>query len=111
MWFAEVARSLSTHLAAEGVVPPTFRAPPRTPGVTRALRRTGTSVTVAVRVRGRERDDVLEDLAAGAYAALGRGPDTDRARAVRAIARWRAELAGDLTSSPARVAKRQTQAA
>lgn len=111
VWFAEVARSLGKHVSAEGFTPPTFRAPPRTPGLTRALRRSETSVTVAVQVRARSRAEVLEDLAAGVFAAVRPTSDTDRARVGRAIARWHGEVAGDLTSGSARVAKRQTQAA
>lgn len=111
LWFARVTAALSLELERAGLGSPTFRAPPRNPRLARAIRRNGDSVVVAVRVRGRESIEIVDDLVDGIRATFREASDTDRARMNRALARWYADVSGDLTSRPARVAKRQTQAA
>ncbi len=112
LWFAQTARMLARYISDAGLSSPSFRAPPRTPGAHRALRRSGDSVTVAVRVQGRTREAVIEDLEAGVIAANMDLSETDQVRLGRVLACWRERVLGDLSSSsPARVAERQTQAA
>lgn len=64
--FAGTARRLAAAARARGLASPGFRAPPRQAGCNRTIRRypDGTAL-VAVRVKGRLWDDVVDDLIAG----------------------------------------------
>jgi hypothetical protein len=67
--FAGTARRLAAAARGRGLDAPGFRTPPGRPGYDRTLRRypDGTAL-VAVRVRGRLWDDVVDDLIAGVLA-------------------------------------------
>ena len=64
--FAGTARRLAAAARARGLQAPGFRTPPRHPGWNRTIRRypDGTAL-VAVRVKGRLWDDVVDDLIDG----------------------------------------------
>ncbi|MDQ4088721.1 MAG: hypothetical protein M3163_00200 [Actinomycetota bacterium] len=64
--FAGTARRLAAAARARGLESPGFRTPPRQAGYNRTIRRypDGTAL-VAVRVKGRLWDDVVDDLIAG----------------------------------------------
>ena len=64
--FAGTARRLAAAARGRGLVAPGFRTPPRRTGYDRTLRRypDGTAL-VAVRVKGRLWDDVVDDMIAG----------------------------------------------
>ena len=64
--FAGTARRVAAAARALGLAAPGFRTPPRQPGYDRTIRRypDGTAL-VAVRVKGRRWDDVVDDLVAG----------------------------------------------
>lgn len=64
--FAGTARWLAAAAHARGLRAPGFRTPPGQPGCNRTIRRytDGTSL-VAVKVKGRLWDDVVDDLIAG----------------------------------------------
>lgn len=64
--FAGTARRLAAAARARGLDSPGFRTPPRQAGCNRTIRRypDGTAL-VAVRVKGRLWDDVVDDLIAG----------------------------------------------
>jgi hypothetical protein len=64
--FAGIARRLAAAARARGLESPGFRTPPRQAGYNRTIRRypDGTAL-VAVRVKGRLWDDVVDDLIAG----------------------------------------------
>lgn len=67
--FAGTARRLAAAARARGLRAPGFRTPPRQPGLDRTLRRYADgSALVAVRVKGRRWDDVVDDLIAGVLA-------------------------------------------
>lgn len=67
--FAGTARWLAGAARARGLDAPSFRTPPRQAGWNRTIRRypDGTAL-VAVRVKGRLWDDVVDDLIAGILA-------------------------------------------
>ncbi len=67
--FAGTARRLAAAARARGLTTPAFRTPPRQAGCNRTIRRypDGTAL-VAVRVKGRLWDDVVDDLIAGVLA-------------------------------------------
>jgi hypothetical protein len=67
--FAGTARWLAAAARARGLEVPGFRTPPRQAGCNRTIRRyaDGTAL-VAVRVKGRLWDDVVDDLIAGILA-------------------------------------------
>jgi hypothetical protein len=89
--FARIARRLAEAARAQGLRAPTFRSPPRVPGVTRTIRRgsgsRGASVaaapaTVSVVLRGRPWAAVTSDMIEGTIVANGlTGVAADRARA------------------------------
>ena len=80
--FARAARALAGEARRLGLVPPSFRCPPRLSGVNRTLRRRDSSVVVAVRLRGRPWVAVLGDLVEGIVVANGlAGAEADRIRA------------------------------
>lgn len=86
--FSALARRIADQSRGLGLVPPSFRTPPKVAGVTRTLRRRpdGT-VTVAVAVQGRPVRAVVTDLVDGVLAANRlAGPDAERARAALLVA-------------------------
>lgn len=70
--FAAAARQITNVCRSKGYKPPTFRSPPKTPGVDRTLRRLPNldRCIVSVTLRGRPIDDVLADMIDGTIAAL-----------------------------------------
>ena len=90
--FARLARSLGEAARAQGLRAPSFRSPPRLPGVSRSIMRRGPGVTVAVALRDRPWAAVVADMVEGVVAANRlAGVGADRARA----ALWEAVAAGD----------------
>lgn len=92
--FSALARLLASEARRHQLLVPSFCAPPRTPGVDRAIRRlAGGGVMVSVRVRGRTFDDVLDDMVEGVIVANGlSGQAADGWRlALRAVAGEREE--------------------
>jgi hypothetical protein len=86
--FARIARRLAEAARAQGLRAPTFRSPPRVPGVTRTIRRGsrggshGGSATVSVVLRGRPWAAVTADMIEGTIVANAlTGVAADRARA------------------------------
>lgn len=67
--FAAAARVLGREAARRRLLVPAFRSPPRTPEVTRTIRRHGRAVTVAVAARGRPWVSVLGDMVEGVIVA------------------------------------------
>ena len=64
--FAHAARSLAQLVRHHGLVVPGFRSPPRDPKLTRcSIRRPDGSIAVAVAIRGREFEDVVNDMIDG----------------------------------------------
>ena len=79
-----------------GLVVPTFRAPPRIPGVDRTLRRSRGEPIVAVRIRGRPFADVVADIVEGVLVANGvtrRADPPIRRRLLSAVERSLVEAA------------------
>jgi hypothetical protein len=67
--FAGTARRLAAAARARGLATPGFRTPPRQAGCVRTIRRyPDGSALVAVQVKGRLWDDVVDDLIAGVLA-------------------------------------------
>jgi hypothetical protein len=64
--FALAVRAIGRELRRRGLVVPSFRSPPRLPGVNRSLRRHPGGAIVAVQLRGRPWMAVLGDLVEGA---------------------------------------------
>ena len=90
--FARLARSLGEAARAQGLRAPSFRSPPRLPGVSRSIVRRGPGVTVAVALRDRPWAAVVADMVEGVVAANRlAGVGADRARA----ALWQTVAAGD----------------
>jgi hypothetical protein len=90
--FARLARSLGEAARAQGLRAPSFRSPPRLPGVSRSIVRRGPGVTVAVALRDRPWGAVVADMVEGVVAANRlAGVGADRARA----ALWQAVAAED----------------
>ena len=80
--FARTARSLGDAARARGLDPPTFRSPPRVPGVTRTIRRSSKGVVVSVVLRDRPWPAVAADMVDGVIAANGlTGVEADQVRA------------------------------
>jgi hypothetical protein len=80
--FARLARSLAAAARAQGLRAPTFRSPPRLPGVSRSIVRRGPTVVVAVALRGRPWPAVVADMVEGVVAANRlAGAPADRVRA------------------------------
>jgi hypothetical protein len=89
--FARIARRLAEAARAQGLRAPTFRSPPRVPGVTRTIRRgggaggaagAGADVTVSVVLRGRPWAAVTSDMIEGTIVANElTGVAADRVRA------------------------------
>jgi hypothetical protein len=80
--FARLARSLAQAAQAQGLRAPTFRSPPRLPGVSRSIVRPGATVTVAVALRDRPWAAVVADMIEGVVVANRlAGVRADRVRA------------------------------
>jgi hypothetical protein len=78
--FARIARRLAEAARAQGLRAPTFRSPPRVPGVTRTIRRDG-GATVSVVLRGRPWAAVTSDMIEGTIVANDlTGVPADRTR-------------------------------
>jgi hypothetical protein len=89
--FAAAVRTIAVEARRLGVVAPSFRSPPKLPGVDRSLRRWPGGATVAVVVRGRPWPAVMADMVEGVVATNRlAGAEADRVRA----ALW-ATLDGD----------------
>jgi hypothetical protein len=68
--FARIARRLTEAAGAQGLRAPTFRSPPRVPGVTRTIRRgAGDAGSVSVVLRGRPWAAVTADMIEGTIVA------------------------------------------
>lgn len=65
----EAVRAVSEAARSRGLTAPSFRSPPRTPGVDRAIIRRPTGVMVALTVAGRPFEAVLADIVEGVVAA------------------------------------------
>lgn len=80
--FASAARSLVREVRRRGLVPPSFRCPPRLVGVDRSIRRRPDGAVVSIRLQGRPRAAVIADMIEGVVVANRLGsPDADRVRA------------------------------
>jgi hypothetical protein len=80
--FARLARRLAEAARAQGLRAPTFRSPPRVPGVTRTIRRGGGGAAVSVVLRGRPWAAVTSDMIEGTLVANRlTGVAADRTRA------------------------------
>jgi len=77
--FADAARGLGAAAHAQGLVVPAFRCPPRVAGAARTIRRYRGATVVAVRLRGRPFEAVLDDMVEGVLVANGVDP-ADRPR-------------------------------
>jgi len=69
--FVAVARAVSGVAAAHGLLVPSFRCPPRTPGVDRAITRWPSGARVSVRRAGVATPAVVEAMVEGVVAANG----------------------------------------
>ena len=67
--FAEAARALGRAARARGLNAPSFRSPPRVPGIDRTIRRSDDWCVVAVRTRGRPYVAVAADMVEGVIVA------------------------------------------
>jgi hypothetical protein len=119
--FAETARRLGASARASGLAVPAFRCPPRVAGASRTIRRYPGGTVVSVRLRERPFDEVVSDMVEGVLVANQLSGD--------AALRLRTPLldaahTGTITVPPvpgpgapvpssteARMAERQTQAA
>lgn len=87
--FSDVARRLAGAARAAGLIPPTFRTPPRDPLVSRSVRRMPGGVVVSVRIRDRAQADVYADMIDGviwANSLVGTAADRVRSGLVDALA-------------------------
>ena len=116
--FAHAARRLGAAARAAGLTVPAFRSPPRRSGAPRTIRRLPGGPVVAVVMRDRVFADVLADMVEGVVIANQlQEPAAEHVRrvlldAVTADIRGpEAPTAISVAPGPARVAKRQTQAA
>jgi hypothetical protein len=67
--FAALARELGQATRAAGLLVPAFRSPPRRADRLRTIRRYPGGATVSIRLRGRARPQVLDDMVDGVLAA------------------------------------------
>src|SRR4051812_9488102 len=81
--FSTAARALGAEARRMGLQVPGFRCPPRSAELDRAIRRYADGgAVVAVRLRGRDHADVVDDMVAGILVANGlRGARATAARA------------------------------
>ncbi len=71
--FVAVARAVGAVAAAHGLLVPSFRSPPRTPGVDRAVTRWPGGARVSVRRSGLGTPSVVEAMVEGVVVANGLG--------------------------------------
>ena len=71
--FLAVARALSLVAADHGLLVPSFRCPPRTPGVDRAITRWPSGARISVRRAGLPTSAVVEAMVEGVLVANGLG--------------------------------------
>ncbi len=71
--FVAVARAVSAVATAHGLLVPSFRCPPRTPGAERAISRWPGGARVSVRRAGVATPSVVESMVEGVVAANGLG--------------------------------------
>jgi hypothetical protein len=108
--FADAARRLGAAAHANGLAVPAFRCPPRTPGVTRTLRRYPGGTVVSVRLRDRPFGVVVGDMVDGVLAANRVAPaDEPRLRAALRVAVD--GLLGEARGEPTRLAPAAAPAA
>jgi hypothetical protein len=88
--FGHLARRLGAAARASGLVAPAFRTPPRRPGALRTVRRLPGGPVVAVRIRARPHNDVVNDMVEGVIVVNGLHGD--------AAARVRVTLLGAIAS-------------
>ena len=69
--FLAVARAVSAVASAHGLLVPSFRCPPRTPGVDRAITRWPSGARVSVRRSGVATPQVVEAMVEGVVVANG----------------------------------------
>jgi hypothetical protein len=67
--FAETARRLGASARASGLAVPAFRCPPRVAGARRTIRRYPGGTVVSVRLRERPFDEVVSDMVEGVLVA------------------------------------------
>jgi len=116
--FAHAARRLGAAARAAGLTVPAFRSPPRRSGAPRTIRRLPGGPVVAVVMRDRAFADVLTDMVEGVVIA-NRLQEPAAARVRRTLLdavlsdtpASEVSTAISVAPNPARVAKRQTQAA
>ncbi|MEO5680272.1 MAG: hypothetical protein ABIS47_11455 [Acidimicrobiales bacterium] len=77
--FVAVARAVGAVASAHGLLVPSFRCPPRTPGVDRAITRWAGSARVSVRRAGVATPTVVESMVEGVVAANRLGGAAARA--------------------------------
>ena len=83
--FSRIARLLAAETRRRGLVPPGFKCPPRADGIDRAIRRyAGGQAVVAVRVRERPFDAVMEDMVDGVLVTNGVVTRSEQGRRLRA---------------------------
>ena len=116
--FAHAARCLGAAARAAGLTVPAFRSPPRRSGAPRTIRRLPGGPVVAVVLRDRAFGEVLADMVEGVVIANGlQGPAASRVRLTLLDAMNPTTSGSEVATAisvapnPARVAKRQTQAA
>lgn len=118
--FAETARRLGAAARASGLAVPAFRCPPRVADARRTIRRYPGGTVVSVRLRDRPFDEVVGDMVEGVIVANGLSGDSGlRARTALLDAARRGGPPPPVpaggppvpSTSSARMAERQTQAA
>ena len=72
--FSNSARQIGRAARDAGLDVPTFRSPPRQPGMVRTIRRSENGVTISIAIRDRPWSHVLADLIDGVVAANGLAP-------------------------------------
>ena len=65
LWFARTSRGLADQARRLGLLAPSFISPPSATGAIRTIRTGGATPVVAVRLRGRRREQILGDLIEG----------------------------------------------
>ena len=89
--FVTVARAVGAVAASHGLVVPSFRSPPRTPGADRCITRWPGGARVSVRRRGAPTAAVVESMVEGVVVANGLGGAAGRAlRPLLHAAAWAA---------------------
>lgn len=104
--FAEAAKRLGAATRAAELVVPAFRCPPRVAGERRTVRRYPGGAVVSVVIRDRPWEEVASDMVEGVLVVNRLEGDTALRMRTALL-----ECVGAVTSSEARVAERQTQAA